>query len=144
MKRRRSPTAPPPALLCFAWLPLAALAQDDAEEAPAATLSNMPTLTSSSAADEVQTVPAQMGAGNRGAQAYQEQQSYTSSSLESALSSVEATMTAAAPWATSTTGMQPYKDEDDTVVVHSDGGITCVPSSTCASSSTFVGAGGES
>lgn len=143
MKRRRSPTAPPPALLCFAWLPLAALAQDDAEEAPAATLSNMPTLTSSSAADEVQTVPAQMGAGNRGAQAYQEQQSYTSS-LESALSSVEATMTAAAPWATSTTGMQPYKDEDDTVVVHSDGGITCVPSSTCASSSTFVGAGGES
>ncbi|GAA5852454.1 hypothetical protein JCM9279_003453 [Rhodotorula babjevae] len=111
------------ALLCLAWLPLAAHAQDDAEEAPATTLENMPTLTSSKTAEEVQTVPAQMGAGARGAQAYQEQQSFTSS-LESALSSVEATMTAAAPWATSTTGMQPYKDEDDTVVVHSDGGIT--------------------
>ncbi|GAA5941513.1 hypothetical protein JCM3775_005098 [Rhodotorula graminis] len=96
---------------------------DVAEDAPATSLENMPTLTSSSTADEVQTIPAQMGAGMRGAQAYQEQQSFTSS-LESALKSVEATLTAAAPWATSTTGMQPYKDEEDTVVVHSDGGIT--------------------
>ncbi|KPV74157.1 uncharacterized protein RHOBADRAFT_44642 [Rhodotorula graminis WP1] len=98
-------------------------APDVAEDAPATSLENMPTLTSSSTADEVQTIPAQMGAGMRGAQAYQEQQSFTSS-LESALKSVEATLTAAAPWATSTTGMQPYKDEEDTVVVHSDGGIT--------------------
>ncbi|GAA5912397.1 hypothetical protein JCM8208_005154 [Rhodotorula glutinis] len=123
MKRRRTSTALPLALLCLAWLPRVAAAPDDAEEAPATTLENMPTLTSSATAEEVQTVPAQMGAGARGAQAYQEQQSFTSS-LESALSSVEATMTAAAPWATSTTGMQPYKDEEDTVVVHSDGGIT--------------------
>ncbi|TNY20777.1 hypothetical protein DMC30DRAFT_446764 [Rhodotorula diobovata] len=125
MKRRRLRPMFRLALLCSAWLLVPVRGEDSTEEPPLATLSDMPelpTLTSSSAT-EVPSIPAQMGAGNRGVQAYQEQQSFTSS-LEEALSSVAATMTAAAPWATSTTGMAPFSDGDDTVVVHSDVGIT--------------------
>ena len=114
------------ALLCS--LHLAARADDVASDAPASTTSEeLPELPSETSTSEVATVPAQMGAGNRGVQAYQEQQSFTSS-LEAALSSVAATMTAAAPWATSTTGMAPYTDEEDTVVLHSEGSLTSVSS----------------
>lgn len=132
MKRRRLRPMFRLALLCSAWLLVPVRGEDSTEEPPLATLSDMPelpTLTSSSAT-EVPSIPAQMGAGNRGVQAYQEQQSFTSS-LEEALSSVAATMTAAAPWATSTTGMAPFSDGNDTVVVHSDVGITCVASWSC-------------
>ncbi|BGP49759.1 hypothetical protein JCM10450v2_005664 [Rhodotorula kratochvilovae] len=110
------------ALLCLLYLP--AHADDTTTEEPTSTSAgDLPELPSETSTSEVPTVPAQIGGGNRGVQAYQEQQSFTSS-LEAALSSVAATMTAAAPWATSTTGMAPYTDEEDTVVLHSEGSLT--------------------